>query len=148
MSKRWPGVKNNSAKNPSKFLLDHWFISSPIQSNFLRQGLSSLWWSAYLSHDEENTENPYHLTEVLYRNVDFATRTLGTYNLSRHKEAVIGILSFIKNNPHLFENRFEDKSRFITKYINLIGGTKPVGYMKRNYFEQSLEAVTTKIQLI
>ncbi|MEJ8817406.1 DUF6339 family protein [Lacibacter sp. H407] len=148
MSMRWPGIRTNNAKDPSKYILDHWFISSPTQSNFLRHGISGLWWSAYLSYDAENSENPYHLTEVLYRNVDFATRTLGTYNLSRHKEAVIGILSFIKNNPQLFENKFEDKTRFITKYINLIGGTKPVSFMKRGFFEQSLEAVTTKIEAL
>lgn len=105
MSMRWPGIRTNNARDPSKYILDHWFISSPTQSNFLRHGISGLWWSAYLSYDAENSENPYHLTEVLYRNVDFATRTLGTYNLSRHKEAIIGILSFIKKKPHLFENK-------------------------------------------
>lgn len=148
MSKRWPGIRKEETKDKSDYIHKHWFITSPNQSNLLRHGVSGLWWAAHLSYDENFYQNPFHLTEILFKNIDFATRTLGTYKLARHKEAVHGILGFIKKRPELFETKFEDKTRFITKYINLIGGTKPVSYMKRNYFEQSLEAVSTKIQAI
>lgn len=146
MSIRWPGIKNNSAENKSKYILDHWFITSPIQSNFLRHGIAGLWWGAYLSYDETRTE-PFELTKVLFKQLDFATRTLGTYYLSRHKEAVIGILEYILQNPELFKTHFEPKTRFMTKHINQIGGTKPVSFFKRDYFKSALHSVKSKIEV-
>ncbi len=147
MSERWAGVRKGSASNASKYILDHWFISSPAQSNFLRHGIAGLWWAAYLTYDENRT-NPYELTEILYRQLDFATRTLGTYKLARHKEAVKGILEFILQNPTLFKDKFEDKSRFLTKHFNQIGGTKPLSYFNKDFFKYSLQEVSPKILLV
>jgi len=147
MCKRWPGVQNKTATDCSKYILSHWFISSPAQSNFLRHGIAGLWWAAYLTYDETRTD-PFELTKILYRQLDFATRTLGLYFLARHKEAVYGILEFILQNPDLFKNKFEDKSRFLTKYINQIGGTKPLSYFKRDFFKNSLHSVKSKIELV
>lgn len=57
-------------------------------------------------------------TRILYRHLDFATRTLGTYKLSRYKPAVLGILEFIQENPAIFDDKFEAKQRFVTRYLN------------------------------
>ncbi|MFA5011118.1 MAG: DUF6339 family protein [Ignavibacteria bacterium] len=134
MSKRWPSIKEHSAVNPSKYILDHWFIPSPSQSNFLRHGIAGLWWVSYLTYDENRTDH-YELTKVIYRQLDFATRTLGTYSLARHKEAVFGILEFILDNSLLFANNFEAKSRYITKLINQLGGIRPLSYFEKDYFK-------------
>lgn len=145
MCRRWASVKKKSASNPSKYILDHWFISSPAQSNLLRHGIAGLWWTAYLTYDETRTDS-YELTNVLYRQLDFATRTLGTYSLARHKAAVKGILEYILQNPNLFKEKFEPKSRFLTKYINQIGGIKPLSYFNKDFFKDSLEAISPKIK--
>lgn len=145
MCGRWANVRNKSASNPSKYILDHWFISSPAQSNFLRHGIAGLWWTAFLTYDETRTD-PFELTKVLYRQLDFATRTLGTYRLARHKAAVNGILEYILQNPILFDDKFEPKSRFLTKYINQIGGIKPLSYFGKDFFKTSLEAISPKIK--
>jgi hypothetical protein len=71
--------------------------------------------------------------------LDFPTRTLGVYKLGRHKEAVIGILEFIKENEALFKSKFEDKTRFITKHLNVVGGVKSLAYYDRNFFKWELE---------
>jgi hypothetical protein len=147
MITRWPSVKNKTALNSSKYILDHWFIASTSQSNLLRHGIASLWWIAYLTYDEAR-EDYYELTRLIYKTLDVPTRTLGTYKLARHREAVIGILEFIQQNPVLFANRYQDKLRFITKYLNLIGGTKPISYFKRDFFKNSLQGVRTKIESI
>jgi hypothetical protein len=144
MSKRWPGVQNKTASNQSKYILDHWFITSPAQSNFIRHGISGLWWAAYLTYDETRTDK-YELTKILYTQLDFATRTLGTYSLARHKEAVSGVLEYILQNPPLFKNNFEAKSRYVTKYLNQVGGTKPLSYFKRDFFKNSLHSVRDRI---
>jgi hypothetical protein len=133
MIERWPEVYNGTAANPEKYILDHWFLSSSAQSNLLRHALSGLWWSVHLSVDEER-DNKYRLTEILFRQLDFPTRTLGTYKLGRHKEAVLGILEFIQENEDLFKSKFEPKTRFVTKHLNVIGGVKPLSYFKRDFF--------------
>jgi len=147
MHNRWPGVQDKSAGNVSKYILDHWFISSPNQSNFLRHGIAGLWWAAHLTYDNARTDH-YELTKILFRQLDFATRTLGTYFLARHKEAVFGILEYIQQYPDLFKNKFEDKSRYVTKYINQIGGTKPLSYFERGFFKSKLDEVKDKIALV
>jgi hypothetical protein len=66
-------------------------------------------------------------------------------NIFALEEAVIGILEFIKENDKLFSTSFEKKSRFITKYINQIGGVKPISCFDRLFFKSELEKVSKTI---
>lgn len=146
--KRWDGVYSGKATKPGKYILDHWFLGSSAQSSLLRHAISGLWWSVYLSVDESKGEDKYILTKILFRQLDFPTRTLGTYKLGRHKEAVLGILEFIQENEDLFKTKFEDKTRFVTKHLNVVGGVKPIAYYDRNFFKSELEKVSKNILAI
>jgi Family of unknown function (DUF6339) len=145
MIKRWDAVYKGTAKDIKDYILEHWFLGSTSQSGLLRHALAGLWWAVYLSIDENRGEKKYELTEILFRQLDFPTRTLGTYNLGRHKEAVIGILEFIQENEDLFKKKFEDKTRYITKHLNLIGGVKPISYYNRSYFKSELQKISASI---
>lgn len=147
MVKRWNAVHNGTAKDGKDYILEHWFLSSSAQSSLVRNALAGLWWSVYLSVDETK-DDKYELTKILFRQLDFPTRTLGTYKLGRHKEAVIGILEFIKENEQLFKSKFEDKTRFITKHLNVIGGVKPISYYNRDFFKSELQKVSSQISEI
>lgn len=148
MIKRWSDVCQGKANKPEKYIKDHWFLESTVQSNLLRHAISGLWWAVYLSVDEKRGENKYELTKILFRQLDFPTRTLGTYKLGRHKEAVIGILEFIQENEFLFRKNFEDRVRFITKHLNLIGGVKPIAYYDRSFFKSELQKVSANISAV
>lgn len=145
---RWNGVINQNSSDPLKYIKDHWFLESTVQNCLLRHPLAGLWWSVFLSVDEKRGDDKYELTTILFRQLDFPTRTLGTYKLGRHKEAVIGILEFIQENEDLFKNHFENKTRFITKHLNLIGGIKPISYFDRNYFKEELQKIHKSIREI
>ncbi len=147
MIKRWNAHIEGKAKNPEKYIREHWFLLSESQQSLMRHPLSGLWWGVHLSIDEERNDK-YELTKILFRQLDFATRTLPTYRLGRHKEAIIGILEFIKNNDELFRNYFEDKTRFVTRYLNLIGGTVNLAYVDRTFFIGKLNRVKEKIKQI
>lgn len=147
MITRWNAVHNNTAKDGKEYILEHWFLSSSAQSSLVRHALAGLWWSVYLSVDEAK-DDKYELTKILFRQLDFPTRTLGTYKLGRHKEAVIGILEFIKENEQLFKSKFEDKTRFITKHLNVVGGVKPISYYDRNFFKSEPQKVLVEISAI
>lgn len=147
MVRRWDDVYSGKSSNPRKYIYDHWFLDSSAQSSLLRHALAGLWWSVYLSVDDSK-EDKYELTKILFRQLDFPTRTLGTYKLGRHKEAVLGILEFIQENENLFKSKFEAKTRFVTKHLNIIGGVKPISYYDRNFFKSELEKVSNSISSI
>lgn len=148
MIKRWSDVYKEKITEKSKYILDHWFLNTSSQTNLLRHPLAGLWWAVFLSVDENRGEDRYVLTKILFRQLDFPTRTLGSYKLGRHKEAVIGILEFILENESLFKTKFEEKTRFITKYLNVIGGVKPLAYYNRTFFKVELEKIHKDIAVI
>jgi hypothetical protein len=148
MIKRWDAAYKGTAKDVKDYIIEHWFLSSTAQSGLLRHALAGLWWAVYLSVDESRGEKKYELTEILFRQLDFPTRTLGTYKLGRHKEAVIGILEFIKENEKLFSTGFEKKTRFVTKHINQIGGVKPISYYERSFFKNELQKIFANISAV
>jgi hypothetical protein len=148
MIKRWDAVHKGTAKNFVDYIDEHWFLKSSAQSNLMRHALAGFWWAVYLSVDENREDKKYELTKILFRQLDFPTRTLGTYKLGRHKEAVIGILEFIQDNEKLFTKNFEDKVRYITKHLNLIGGVKPIAYYDRSFFKNELQKISAKIMSI
>lgn len=147
MINRWGDVYTGKSLNRKKYISDHWFLDSSAQSSLLRHALAGLWWSVYLSVDDTR-EDKYELTKILFRQLDFPTRTLGTYKLGRHKEAVLGILEFIQENEDLFKSKFEAKTRFVTKHLNVIGGVKPISYYDRYFFKSELEKVSDSISTI
>ncbi|NPA44734.1 MAG: hypothetical protein GXO49_04300 [Chlorobi bacterium] len=147
MQKRRNKHLTGEADNEIEYIMKYWFMKSTSQQELMRHSLAGLWWGVYLSVDETR-ENKYELTNILFRQLDFPTRTLGTYRLGRHKEAVIGILQFILENDELFNSKFEKKTRYITKYLNLVGGTKPLGYFDRTFYINELNKIKTKISQI
>jgi hypothetical protein len=143
VKERWNGEINK------RYVLNHWFIDTPKQSNLLGDNISRLWWAVHLSIDENRgIKKKYELTNILFKNRTFAFRTLGTSRLGRHKEAMIGILEFIKDNYELFENKFEARGRYVAKYLNQLGGIKPIAYYDRNFFKSALSEITGNIKLI
>ena len=79
------------------YIIDHWFKN---KVSVFRMALPSAWWSVYLSIDKSR-DNPYELTEILFRNQELRTNSFGPLTLIRHKEAMIGILEFLKNHQEL-----------------------------------------------
>lgn len=148
MIKRWDSIYAGTSNNPVDYIIEHWFLKSSAQGILLRHALAGLWWAVYLSVDENRGAKKYELTEILFRQLDFPTRTLGLYKLARHQEAVIGILEFIQENGDLFKSHFEDKTRFITKHLNLIGGVKPIAYYDRSYFKGELQKISANISAV
>ncbi|MEX0981053.1 MAG: DUF6339 family protein [Bacteroidales bacterium] len=145
MIKRWDAVHNRTAKDSTAYILEHWFLTSTSQAGLLRHALSGLWWAVYLSVDNCRRDK-YELTEILFRQLDFPTRTLGAYKLGRHKEAVIGILEFMHENEDLFNRNLQSKTRFITKHLNLLGGIKPISYYDRTFFKSELLKISDNIE--
>lgn len=146
MIKRWPDVHQGEAAKPEKYIKDHWFLETTSQGNLMRHSISGLWWSVFLTVDEKR-QDKYELTEVLFWNQTFRTRTFGNYKLVRHKEAVIGLLEYCKENKSILKN-FEKQHQILTEHLNLIGGVKPIAYYDRSFFKKELLKVSASISAI
>ena len=125
---RWPEVYEDDVD--PKYILDHWFVSG---SNVFRNAASNLWWSVYNTIDIER-EDPYALTKILFSNQTLRVRTFGTYKLIRHREAMLGILGFMYDNPEVMKNNLESRGNFISKYFNMLGSVKQLSYMDKDFF--------------
>lgn len=137
--KRWPKVKENDCS--ADYILDHWFVGS---YGLLRNAIASMWWSVYNSIDESR-ENKYELTELFFKNYTLRIVAFGPSLLIRHKEAMIGILSFLLDNPDITNNALEYRGQFISKYFNRLGAVKQLSFLNREFFYSKCVHLKDKI---
>lgn len=131
VKQRWPFTKESISP---EYILQHWFVSSSAAVS--RHSLASLWWPVYLTIDED-LDNPYELTEVLFRNQTFRTRTYGTSLIFPIKEANMGILRYISDHPELVKN-FEKAGLEIYKHFNRLGASKQLACLDRTFFYEEM----------
>jgi hypothetical protein len=134
--KEWPLDK---AKNLPNYIIDHWFFG---KHGYNRNGLASLWWSVYCSYDESRND-PYELTRVLFLNYSFRTTWLKI--LLRTKNALLGILEYLRRHPEVANNSLENRGLFISKYFNALGATKQLSSLPSQFFIDELEKLTTTL---
>jgi hypothetical protein len=149
MQKRFPAVLDGTADE--KYIRDHWFRSA---KGTIRSSLAGLWWSVYLTVDETR-ENKYELTRMLFQNDNIRTHYFGTSTIFRHREAMIGILEFLVENPDISKVHFTSRCIYIAQYFNRLGAVKQLAYMDRNFFKDELIkkkpvllTVTSKAQVL
>lgn len=141
MRKRWPnvvfnrdGIQNDTTTQIS-YIMDYWF---PSMGSSSKTWLPNLWWAVYLTVDDRR-EDKYALTKILFRQEDLRTRTLGTYTLFRHKPATVATLSFIESHMDTtFNHSFQNRCRYMTKYLNYLGGCRLLSYMDEDFFTEML----------
>lgn len=106
------GVNKLMARIGSRY-----FFKASKGKAFVRQGIARLYWGAYLTYDETNTDNPYEITEYFFSKQDiFAVST--EHALARNKALLIGALKALKNYGDL---KRKDIRRFFIK-LNQAGG--------------------------
>lgn len=137
--KRWPNIVSDDKgekdiEKQIKYIREYWFQSG----SSIRSWLSGLWWSVYLTVDDSRSDK-YELTRVLFRQEDLRTRTFGTYMLFRHRPATIATLSFIKDHiESTFKHSFQNRCRYMMKYLNYLGGCRQLSYMDQTFFTEML----------
>lgn len=141
VQKRWSRVFSKDVEE--QYILNHWHENS----HFMRTSFAGLWWHTYLTYDKRR-ENPYELTEVLFKSQDFRTLRFGELGLIRHRPAMIGVLEFLIENPDITQNAFDARGQYISRYFNLLGGTKQLSFMDKDYFKKKLIEIKPKLEQI
>ena len=140
VKKRWPGA--DSDKDPVKYIINHWHKHS---THFLRTTFAGLWWNVYLTEDPDR-KDPFELTKVMYDcGQDWRIMRFGELSLIRRKEAMIGVLEFLKDNPEITENYFAARGQYISRYFNMLGGITNFSYQDRSYFKRKLESIRDRL---
>ncbi len=94
-----------------------YFFKASKGKAFVRQGIARLYWSAYLTYDEDNGSNPYEMTEYFLSKQDiFAVST--ERSLARHKTLLLAALKVLKAQGEL--KRHEIRNYFLN--LNQAGG--------------------------
>ncbi|MCF1749597.1 DUF6339 family protein [Mariniradius sediminis] len=131
LRERWPNVyKRKEGTNEEGYIMEHFLLEK--SSQLLRNWLSGMWWSVYLSVDEKNSEDKYWLTKVLFWNQTLRTRTMGTYQLARKKEIIMGFLEYCLERGKSNFGNFEKEHQDITEFLNRLGGAKPLSIFSRD----------------
>lgn len=139
ISKRWGDVwdEEKEVVNPSTYIVNHWIQSNSSQQELIKYPISGLWWSFYLTVDEER-EDKYELTKIFFKNYSLRVVQMGQTRFARHKPAIQGVLEFIKEN-NLEKKSLEQSARAIVPYINLLGGIRPLSYFDKDWFKTKLK---------
>lgn len=129
LKKRWPEDSGKNYKN-------HFIQKSSSQASLIDYTLSGYWWSFYLTVDESR-KNPFELTKILFSNQSLRTKGFGSNKIFRHNQAVIGTLEFIIEN-NLHQSNLEENGNAISRFLTLLGGTKPLAYFNKYWFKDKL----------
>lgn len=137
MYKRWPLA---DAKNLPEYIKEHWLGSR----GFMRQGISNLWWSVYLTVNE-GADDKYALTKYMFAHQDFRTRRFASGVFARNREGMIGLLTGMMNS-NAYEHYFEARSIFAIMYFNHLGGTRQLSALPRDFFIDEMKRIDPEVR--
>ena len=118
----------------------HFLMNLTSQKHLINFPLTTLWWSIHLTLDHTR-EDKYELSKVYFSNNRFRTVSLGGMSFVRHKPALLGILEFMKlyKSELTRSTTYTDLGDEISKFINLLGGTKPLSFFDKEWFTAKLK---------
>lgn len=139
---RYPADKRGKLSE-GEHIIKHWFYGGK-DGKRLFDTLDALWWIVHMTIDPENQEDKYKYTRQTFKDTHYRTNFLN-YSLARNKEMVFGLYDFLNNNPEITSEHFRPRFRFMTKYLNRLGGVKLLSAFPRDYFYNELMIVKDQI---
>lgn len=134
MQKRWNLKDCKDEKELRSSILNHFTIKA---HGLMRQGLGGLWWLVHLTVDPDR-DNPYELTEILFKNYTLRFIRFGIGKVIQHKEAALGILQYIKDHEDEIPS-MENVANGLASHFNKLGAIKQLTYMDRDFFYSEME---------
>ncbi len=132
MQKRW---NLHESRDLKASIINHIKVS---KQGVIRHGLAGLWWLVYLSVDTDR-DNPYELTEMLFKNYTLRYIRFGSSRMIQHKEATLGILQYLKDNEQRITS-MENVANNMTSYFNKLGAVKQLTFLDRDFFYNEMAA--------
>ena len=116
-----------------------YFFKASRGKAFVRQGISRLFWSAYLTYDADN-ENPYEYTEYFFSKQDIFT-SITERSYARNKILVLAALKELKAHPELGRTEI----RLFLAKLNQAGAIKVLDFLDKGQAEELCAEVMTEV---
>lgn len=124
MRARWPVERYLSTSQPKiARMRDRYFVAQRQSRALVRNGAARLWWAAKLTCDNDR-DNPYELTHVLFSKLDIEKNLL-EHNYGRSPRVIKTFLEFLlANKDECISNGTASREivRHLAKAVNLRGG--------------------------
>lgn len=140
--------EDNAKKTSTDKVIDRigtrYFFKASKGKAFVRQGIARLYWSVYLTYDENNENgNPYEYTEYFFSKQDIFT-SITERSYARNKVLVLAALKALKKNSEL--SRAEVRA-FLAK-LNQAGAITVLDFLDKTQAEKLCESVMAEIKSI
>lgn len=116
-----------------------YFFKASKGKAFVRQGISRLFWSAYLTYDADN-DNPYEYTEYFFSKQDIFT-SITERSYARNKVLVLAALKELKAHPELGRTEI----RLFLAKLNQSGAIKVLDFLDKAQAEELCAEVMTEV---
>ncbi len=116
-----------------------YFFKASRGKAFVRQGISRLFWSTYLTYDADN-ENPYEYTEYFFSKQDIFT-SITERSYARNKILVLAALKELKAHPELGRTEI----RLFLAKLNQAGAIKVLDFLDKGQAEELCAEVMTEV---
>lgn len=137
-------ANKNSADKAIDRIGTRYFFKASKGKAFVRQGIARLYWSVYLTYDENNENgNPYEYTEYFFSKQDIFT-SITERSYARNKILVSAALKELKKNSELSR---EEVRAFLAK-LNQAGAITVLDFLNKTQAEKLCENVMTEIKSI
>lgn len=137
---------DDGKKTPEEKAIDRvgarYFFKASKGKAFVRQGIARLFWSAYLTYDEEN-ENPYEFTEYFFKKQDIFT-SITERSYARNKVFVLAAIKELKKHPDMSR---ADIRLFLAK-LNQAGAITLLDSLSKEEAENYCRDIMNEISLI
>ena len=140
--------ENETKKSSTDKAIDRigtrYFFKASKGKAFVRHGIARLYWSVYLTYDENNENgNPYEYTEYFFSKQDIFT-SITERSYARNKVLVLAALKELKKNSEL--SRTEVRA-FLAK-LNQAGAITVLDFLDKTQAEKLCENVMAEIKSI
>ena len=123
-------------KDDGEVSLDKRFFATEGRTSLLYyNAISRLWWSGYLTYDEDNADNPWHLTEILFTAQQIQKDLFDT-SFSMNRTVVKGLLAALKKIQNEQGNSCTNTFRKCALYLNRYGAVTILDTISSEEIEQ------------
>ena len=119
-----------------------YFFGASRGKAFVRQGIARLYWSAYLTYDEDN-QNPYEFTEFFFSKQDIFT-SITERSYARNKVLVLAALRELKKHPDLPR----DEIRLFLARLNQAGAITVLDYLDADQAQGLCNRIMSEIHQV
>ena len=137
---------DDEKKSPREKALERakkrYFFNSGLSKDFVRHGIARLYWSVYLTYDENN-DDPYEYTELLFNKQDVLVN-IGERSYGRNKIIALAAMKELKKHPDLSR---EDTRLYFAK-LNQAGAVTVLDFLDEEQATQLCKKLMDEVYQI